>query len=1126
MSRRVDALILVMIMALAPLVPMASAHPSITLSTDVNHVVLSPGEATNITLTISNNGSSIETYSISVSGFDSVWEVIPADSNVTGVIPTLSATTDIAIRLSTSALPSNSGTLTITVTEPDANISSTIGVQLSVLPQYLPAIDTSDAGDNGLVEMAPGDETNVSIMVSNNGNVNDTILLSVGQTPDLIAFWSNWTSGGNNNSNSTGNSTGNNTGGNNTGGNSTGNNTGGNNTGGNNTGNNTGGNNTGGNSTGGNNTGNNTGGNNTGGNSTGGNNTGNNTGGNNTGGNSTGGNNTGNSTNGMLSKSNPAWDVRFLDDTVDLMGPGESRYATLHISIPTDANPGFYGYNLYAASVFGNFSVNSTMVIEVTAVHDLSFSHSIDQTLLPGGNVTSTVEITSLSTADGNWTWQTMVDSGDCSAHLGELETQIMEDDTYEIDILITAGVNTHVNDECLISLHGTLDQDTSISENYAFTVTVGESWGLSMVIPTSIKLDVDTSETFNVVISNEGTEQDTISLIGIDDEGVTFTNPSPVTLDRGESQYVVMEVVIDSYLVGNITLDFTMSSTNSGSSSVNDSGVFEVKEYAELSMTGPAENRIIIVPGQNSSIILNISNDGTKDLDLSATLSGLPNGITVANGLEDVSLEAGNSTDIELELVASAGLQPMSDTFTITFDGGWTSTQLTIDLQVADRHEVMVDSSEDRIIASPLGDSSLTIMVTNLGTSTETFVADINNSAVSDWFTISVDTLSLSLDSGQSGSITITAREIASGAPTNGVGLTITVTSTDDSTVTDSISIAVIPQIANGLITVMSDSVEAKPGEMIYGNVIVTNLGTANDTMRINTVEMDCNLGDAEVVLSPSMSSTPIPWSCTIAEGETAGTKVLTFRLTSAARSDMMVTFSEAYNVEPSWNDEVISFVFDKNDLIFDESSDQHTVSLTICNEANTFVEGSLDLSGKNEPQMDVVFFRAGETGINSTFSLASKGCQDFKIMLTPINLDGFEASITVEARSEILGQTVTDKSPELRVDVAGPDLPPQGMDLGLIELDNRNSIIMFASGWALALILLMYIRLFRKPADILEEEEEEETPLGPNEVRIDEYNKVTCTSCGARLGVPEGSEPPFRFTCPKCETRIRVVE
>ena len=1097
MSRRVDALILVMIMAIAPLVPMASAHPSITLSTDVNHVILSPGEATNITLTINNNGSSIETYSISVSGYDSVWEVIPADSNVSGVIPTLSATTDIAIRLSTSALPSNSGTLTITVTEPDANISSSIEVQLSVLPQYLPAIDASSAGDNGLVEMAPGNETNLSILVSNNGNVNDTILLSVGQTPDLVAFWSNWTSGGSNTGSN--NSTGNNTEGNSTGGNSTG------------------GNNTGGNSTGGNNTGgNNTSGNNTGGNSTGGNNTG---------GNNTGGNNTGNSTSGIASKSNPAWDIRFLDDTVDLMTPSESRYATLHISIPTDANPGFYGYNLYAASVFGNFSVNSTMVIEVTAVHDLSFTHSINQTLLPGGNVTSTVEIISLSSADGNWTWQTMVDSGDCSAHLDMLETQIMEDDSYEIEILITAGVNTHVNDECLISLHGTLDHDTSVTENYAFTVSVGESWGLSMVLPTSIKLDVDTPETFNVVINNEGSEQDTISLIGIDAEGVTFTNPSPVTLDRGESQYVVMEVLIDSFLVGNITLDFTMSSTNSGSGTVNDSGVFEVKEYAELSMTGPAENRIVIIPGENSSIMLNISNDGTKDLELSATMNGLPNGITVVKGLEDISLEAGNSTEIELELVASAGLQPMSDSFTITFDGSWTSTQLTIDLQVADRHEVMIDSSQDRIIASPLGDSSLTLMVTNLGTSTETFVADINNSALNDWFTISVDTLSLNLDSGQSGSITISAREIASGAPISGVDLAITVTSTDDSTVTDSISIAVIPQIADGLITVMSDNDEAKPGEMIYGNVIVTNLGTANDTMRINTVEMDCNLDDAEVVLSPSMSSSPIPWSCTVAEGENSGTKVLTFRLTSAARSDMMVTFSEAYTVEPTWNDEVISFTFDKDELKFDESSEQHTISLQICNEANTFVEGSLDLVGKNEPQMDVVFFRAGETGINSTFSLASKGCQDFKMMLTPINLDGFEASLTVQSISQVLGQTVIDESPELRVDVAGPDLPPQGMDLGLLELNNKNSIIALATGWAFALILLMYIRLFRKPVEILEEEEEEEIPLGPNEVRIDEYNKVTCCSCEARLGVPEGSEPPFRFTCPKCETRIRVV-
>ena len=844
------------------------------------------------------------------------------------------------------------------------------------------------------------------------------------------------------------------------------------------------------------------------------------------GGNNTGGNSTGNSTNGIQRSAPQGWEVRFLDDSMDIMNPSEQRNAVLRISIPTDEDPGYYGFDLFAASVYGNFSVSTTIIVNITATHNLSFAHNAGQMLLPGENTTSTVDITSLSTSDGNWTWQTMVDSGDCSAQLMEYQTMIMADSNYELDILITAGVNTHVNDECHISLHGQLDSDTSISENYEFTVSVGEMWGLSMVLPTSIKLDVDQIETFNVVVNNDGTEEDTISLIGIDDEGVTFTNPAPVTLDRGSSVYVVMEVLIDSSLVGNITLDFTISSTNSGTGSVNDSGIFEVKEFAELSMTGPSDNRMVIIPGQNSSITLNISNDGTKDLDLSASISGLPNGISVVKGLENVMLTAGESTDVELELMASSGMQPSSNLFTIAFDGGWDSTDLTIELQITDRNEVLIDSSGDSIIASPLGDSNLTIMVTNLGTSSGTFVADINNSMVSDWFTISVDKLSLTLESGESGSITISAREVATGASLTGEDLTITVTSTADSSVSDMMTIAIIPQVADGMITVLSDNDEAQPGQTIHGNVIVTNLGTAADTMRINTVEMDCNLDDVVVELSPSMSSSPIPWSCTIGDEENAGTKALTFRLTSAARSNMVVTASESYTVEPIWRDEVISFTLDQNDLKFDESNEQQTVSLTICNTANTYVEGQLELVGKNEPQMDGVFYRAGETGINSTYSLSSNGCQDFRLMLTPLNLDGFEAVIIIHSVSQVEGQTVRDESPELRADVAGPHMPPDGMNLGLLELTNKNSIILLSTGWVLSILLLAYIRLFRKTVEAEEEEEEEEIPLGPNEVRIDEYNKVTCCSCEARLGVPEGSEPPFRFTCPKCDTRIRVVE
>ena len=178
---------------------MASAHPNIGVSTDVSHVILSPGETTNITLTVDNDGESIESYEINVSGYDSVWEVIPTSTTLSGVIPTTSSSTTIAVRLATNALPSNSGSMTITVTEPDANISSSITVLLSFKQYTLPSIDSSTAGDNGLVEMDPGQEVNVSIMVQNSGNVNDTILLSIDQSPDLIGFWANWTSGGNGN---------------------------------------------------------------------------------------------------------------------------------------------------------------------------------------------------------------------------------------------------------------------------------------------------------------------------------------------------------------------------------------------------------------------------------------------------------------------------------------------------------------------------------------------------------------------------------------------------------------------------------------------------------------------------------------------------------------------------------------------------------------------------------------------------------------------------------------------------------------------------------------------------------------------------------------------------------------
>ena len=205
-----------------------------------------PGSAGNVTLTIENNATAIETFNVSVdsAGLSNLWNISASEDTVENVFPTWSKNTTIIVRLAEGAVPSDSGSFDIHVTEPDQNFTSVITIYVSVAPSYLPILNLASMG-GPLVSMDSGTNTTFTIDVENLGSVEDTLLLDVEYEPDLAAWWANYTNGSSNNS-------GNNTG-NNTGGNGTGNGTGGNGTG---TGNGTGGNGTGtGNGTGGNGTG-------------------------------------------------------------------------------------------------------------------------------------------------------------------------------------------------------------------------------------------------------------------------------------------------------------------------------------------------------------------------------------------------------------------------------------------------------------------------------------------------------------------------------------------------------------------------------------------------------------------------------------------------------------------------------------------------------------------------------------------------------------------------------------------------------------------------------------------------------------------------------------------------------
>ncbi|MDP6224190.1 MAG: hypothetical protein QGF34_03935 [Candidatus Poseidoniaceae archaeon] len=195
----IRAVVLVGMMLLAsasPLAQLTRADPEIELQVDMSHMILVPGESMNLTLTIENNGSSIETYDVETTtdGLSSLWSATPTSNSVSNVLPTYNTTTTIVVHLAETATPSDNGKFTIYVNESDGSASTSIDVYVSVAIVYNPYLDATGIGDQGLLAMQPGQSLDLSIPVSNYGSVMDSYLLGVGEEPDLSGWWANYSS--------------------------------------------------------------------------------------------------------------------------------------------------------------------------------------------------------------------------------------------------------------------------------------------------------------------------------------------------------------------------------------------------------------------------------------------------------------------------------------------------------------------------------------------------------------------------------------------------------------------------------------------------------------------------------------------------------------------------------------------------------------------------------------------------------------------------------------------------------------------------------------------------------------------------------------------------------------------
>ena len=1288
------------------------------------------GDSDNVTLFIENNASAIETFNISVdvTGLSSVWEVIPSEETVDNVFPTWSKNTTIVVRLGEGAMPSDSGSFEIIVTEPDQNISSSITIYVSVAPSYQPSLDLSPMG-GALTTMDSGTNATFVIDVENLGSVQDTLLLDVEYEPDLASWWANYTNGsGNNSSNNSGNNSGNDSG--NTSSTITVNNTlmFGNsytsanslhtlveNLGVQNADAITGGGkklsahwsevNTSGHTS--NTTLRNsninwdyvvlqdqsqipgfyrtnnewiasmngavglsgaiddegaesillmTWGRRNGDaqnsaiygtfslmqerlesgyidyrdNMTAAGNTvwiapvglafehihdylvasginvsvsGNTfydlytsdgshpslagsylascvlyatmTGNSPVGSNDTVGlnstlklelqqaaaatvfNETSHlsypwestvSTTSLSMQSGRGlgggipngWNVQWVDDEFANMPAGSSQSASLHISVPSNAAPDYYGFRLFSASTGGNVSTSTMLVVHVDEEHNLSVSFLEQSALfIPGTSTNTTLQLTNSGNAVVDYDWSISVLNGPCNAALIMAATpSFAPGDVINLDFQLSVHSEATQSNTCSLQLNGI---GSSASEQHSttpfdFIIDVDELVSYTLLAPLgNLELTPGTPVSYEMRVQNNGSETVTFYLDMNSTNGLSTSldSTSGVTVPAGEAGIWSLSTDADTGQSGLMSQSFSVSY---GGDSVETSVGIEVLGVSAATLLGPLDGRILVRPGETVLTSFTLENTGTSNLSLVASLLGLPVEAIATLSHTSVNLGVGESVLLNISLTITNSSSAETHDITFAYGSSDVSVELSLSLQIQDRIAILMSSTGSRIVAGPSSNALYSFDVTNLGTASDTLLLSLLDNNASNWFDFELSATSLLLTSGQTSMVTLSVREIAQGAPSSGVEITLVSRSSSDDTITSYLNLSVESVVVGAEILVLSDDDSAEPSEVIHGTVVVTNTGTGADQLLLSTVGIDCGVS---IVLSldAGESSSALPWSCTLADDAEAGLSELKFRVTSSSRTSFSATSSEIYTVEPVLGSSgVLEITFSESSLSL-PSSGGSTIMVTVKNLANAQVTGLLTIEGFGDGLMASEWLRFSDNTSSNELTLSPGSSVEFSLTLTSLVSTSESATLRIRVAYQLGESTSSDISDDLDVEIEGPDVPPNGVRLPFgMELSQSDSLNALFGGWGFSLLLIVVMFMIRrkkqnaiiKDDDEDEEEdkeEEKETPLGFNECRMED-GKVSCPSCEARLGVPRGSEPPFRFTCPKCSTMIRVIE
>ena len=847
---------------------------------------------------------------------------------------------------------------------------------------------------------------------------------------------------------------------------------------------------------------------------------------------------------GLGSSVPQGWYIQWQDDELSNIAAGGSASATLSITVPADAAPDFYGYRLTVGSTNGNITSSTVLVVEIESEPSISTAFlRQNDVFLPGSGTLTGVQVENTGNTVLNIDWELAASASQgtqpCTGSLvSTMSTGLAPGAVDEVEMLIDVDESVDSTASCAFTLtasHST-GGSTEILEVLDFTIEVDEAVNFSLDGPLSaVDIVPEEGANYEVRLTNHGSDEATFFLDVEGSAGLTtvLVSSSGISVAAGEVGTWTVNTKGDASLSG--VLQQSFSTTYNGESATLQVEV-HLLEVDGASLLPPSEDRLLVAPGESSILSLALVNSGTSNLTLLPTLSGLPIDVDVVHELSEIILAPGAQQELNITFSATTGATPASSPVVLTYQDGTFSVSYSFDVVIVDREEVVVNSVQQRLFASPLATSSMNVEVVNLGTASDLFLVEWSTESQGNWFEFTVSPTTFQLASGASQQVTITVREASTGAPDNGVVYTLRSTSTSNEAVSDAVNITIEPVLANAGLEVRVDKDSAAPGESVFGSVVLTNTGNTEDTFSITTVGEDCGL-DASVTVGAGLSSEPLGWSCVVANDAEAGQRGVSFRAVSAVRSNVAVQQVALYTVEVDWpGDSLVALSFSEGAVSLGVDSSTSLV-LTVTNLGNAEATGTLDAYGEDTGLMLLEWQRMSDDVATSDYTLTAGSSVDFLLTITSNTARAATSEVTVRATSTGGGILTTDESVPLPITIEGPALPPNGLSLPLgVQVSQSAALGAIGAGWLLAAVAIQLLRRRTSTSDSTTEEvaddeeeevEEKELPeLGYNECRLDGESKVNCPTCDARLGVPRGSTPPFRFTCPQCDNKIRVVE